>query len=106
MKRILLGTALGVALLAPIPSFAHVDVSVGLGFGYPPPVYYAPPPPVVYTPAPTYYGPPPPVYYNPPTVIYQSRPYWRSYDEHRGWRHERHDWRGEDHHWREHDDDD
>ena len=102
MKHALMGTMLGIALLAPIPSFAHVDVSVGLGLGYPPPVYYgpAPQPPVVYAPAPTYYGPPP-GYYDQPTVIYQTRPYWQEYDEDREWRHERHDWR-EDHRWHEH----
>jgi len=105
MKRILLAAALGAALLAPIPSFAHVNIAVGLGLGYPPPVYYAPPPPVVYAPAPTYYGPPPPVYYDQPTVIYQSRPYWRHYDGDHEWREHR-DWRHEDHHWREHGDDD
>ncbi len=106
MKRILLGAALGAALLAPIPSFAHVNIAVGLGLGYPPPVYYAPPPPppIVYAPAPAYYGAPPPVYYDQPTVIYQSRPYWRHYDGDHEWREHR-NWR-EDHHWREHGDDD
>lgn len=48
---------------------ASAHVTVGIGFGYVPPVYVASPP-VYYAP------PPPPVYYGPPppAVIYQPPP--------------------------------
>lgn len=103
MKQTLFALAFAAAGLLPAPSFAHVDLSIGLGLGYPPPGYYAPPPPAVYVPAPEYYGPPP-VYYGPPGVIYGPGGY-----EYEG---DRPDWeeRGyggdNDEHWRFDGDDD
>lgn len=84
----------GAALIAPLPSFAHTDLSIGIGLGLPGPVYYAPPPPPVveYAPPPAYYVSPPVVYG--PRVIYRGwygDPGWRHH-----WAHERRE------HWRHH----
>ncbi|WP_321787050.1 hypothetical protein [Burkholderia pyrrocinia] len=89
MKRILLSSALGIAVACVSASaFAHADIGVYFGvpgpvIEAPPPVYYAPPPPVVYEPAPVYYGP----YYG----DYRYRYYRHDNGWHRGWRHRHHD---------------
>jgi hypothetical protein len=68
---------------------AHSSVGVGISFGVPAPVYYAPPPPpVVYYPRPVYYEPPPPpVYYAPAPVYYAPPPpyYYRRHHGHHRW---------------------
>ncbi len=92
IKRVstLLSVLLGMGLSgAYIDASAHV--TVGIGFGYAPPVYVAPPP-VYYAPPP----PPPPVYYAPPppAVIYEPPPAPVIYGEdwrEREWR-ERQEW--------------
>ncbi|KNH08822.1 putative transmembrane protein [Candidatus Burkholderia brachyanthoides] len=75
---------LGIGPGACVDASAHV--TVGIGFGYAPPVYVAPPP-VYYAPLP----PSPPVYYAPPpaAVIYQPSPPPIIYGE--DWR--EHEWR-------------
>ena len=68
------GFALSVVALATAPA-AHARVVVGVGLGFPTPLYYSPPP-VVYAPPPVIYAPPPPVAYVPaPAAQPQCREY-------------------------------
>jgi hypothetical protein len=71
---------------------ARTNIDVGVSFGVPAPVYYAPRPPVTYYPAPVYapapvYVAPAPVYYVPapayygPRVVYRGG-YYRHYHGH------------------------
>ncbi|MGZ5093463.1 MAG: hypothetical protein ACXWCY_15660 [Burkholderiales bacterium] len=71
---------------------ARTNVDVGISFGVPAPVYYAPRPPAVYYPAPAYVAAPPvyvapaPVYYGPPPVYYGPRVVYRDHGYYRrGW---------------------
>lgn len=85
MKRIILKTIGGLALLALMPVMAEARVNVNVDLGVP--LYVEPPR--------QYYAPPPPVYYG-PTVIYRERDY---YDDDRGWDHRRwHHGHGRRHH--------
>jgi hypothetical protein len=74
---------------------ARTNIDVGVSFGVPAPVYYAPRAPVPYYPAPVY-APPPSVYYAPapvyyapapvyygPRVVYRDRGYYRHNHGHR-----------------------
>ena len=66
---------------------ARTNLDVGISFGIPAPVYYAPQP--VYYPRPVYVAPPayyapPPVYYSEP-VYYGPPGHWR-HRHHRNWR--------------------
>jgi len=85
MKRFILKTVGGLALLvlAPVNAFAHTDVQVQLGIPAP---YYVEPPPVYYEPR-EYYGPP--VVYYGPRVGYWDRD-WDRHDRGRHRGHRRH----------------
>jgi hypothetical protein len=66
---------------------ARSNIDVGISFGVPAPVYYAPRPPVAYYPAPPVYAAPAPVYYAPPAVYYGPPAYYgpRVVYRDRGW---------------------
>jgi hypothetical protein len=90
MKRVILSTISGLALLALVPATAQARVNVNLDLGIP----------LYVEPSERYYAPPPPVYYG-PSVIYEDR----GWDEHRGrWQRGRRDWGddGDRHGWHDH----
>jgi hypothetical protein len=74
MKRIILSTLSGLALLALVPATAQARVNVNLDLGMP----------LYVEPSRQYYAPPPPVYYG-PAVIYHDDYGYRN----RGWDHRR-----------------
>jgi hypothetical protein len=106
----ILALAIGAACVTSAQARDSFSLGINIGgYGYPPPVFYAPPityynPPVVYySAAPGYYGQ--------PVVSYQyyndGNRRWRHEDrEHHGWGHERREHGGWGHGRGHHDDDD
>lgn len=79
MKKIILKTIGGLALLALMPAIAQARVSVNVDLGVP--LYVEPPQ--------RYYAPPPPVYYGPTVIYHEHDRRWDRYHRHDGYRHHR-----------------
>lgn len=82
MKRIILSTLSGLALLALVPATAQARVNVNVDLGIP----------LYVEPAREYYAPPPPVYYGPAVIYRDDEDYGyrhRGWDHHRGHGHDR-----------------